>query len=469
MSHKTLAICLLGHISHGKSTLAARLIASTETEDRRSHYPLAIKRQTSAQQVQITGIQLRPQTKDCRLFDIIDVPGHIDYAEKMIAAISHADVGLLTISARAGELQSGILGLTLEHANIARAVNIRRLIIAINKMDTIKWSESRYEAIVHQVCGELTAIGYRPQNLMFVPVSAKDDMNIHCSNAPHAWTHLLPTLTSALLHLPSKSPPVRVMHRRTTLNILSVVSQSKFAATVCVRVAGARLEVGNMITFAPTGLVGTVVKLDNGATQITQVRNHCTVSVSLSSQRVPGPAPGEPGVIVDDEEGVSEPQASVCDGDDDSDDDASEPQASVDDASDDDASERPTVIVGPHVVSDGVIRAGDKACAAFAAAPKINHRVVVHMIVHNLPAALASRGLPCDFNCFLHFRGGKVKCRLTSFVDARNMRIRSRDARKVGNQCAAIFSLERNVCIDKQERVILRAGDVIIGAGVVTH
>jgi peptide chain release factor subunit 3 len=89
---------------------------------------------------------------DKRRFTIIDAPGHKNYVPSMIEGASQADVGILIISARKGEFETGFEkgGQTREHALLAKTAGVKRLVLVINKMDdvTVSWSEERFFQIL---------------------------------------------------------------------------------------------------------------------------------------------------------------------------------------------------------------------------------------------------------------------------------------------------------------------------------
>jgi peptide chain release factor subunit 3 len=102
-----------------------------------------------------------------RRFTILDAPGHKNYVPNMIGGAAQADVAILVISAKRGEFESGFdkSGQTREHAALAKANGIKKLVVAINKMDepTVAWAKERYDEIVEKLKPFLKSCGYNPK------------------------------------------------------------------------------------------------------------------------------------------------------------------------------------------------------------------------------------------------------------------------------------------------------------------
>jgi len=104
-------------------------------------------------------------------FTILDAPGHRDFIPNMIAGASQADFAVLVIDASTGSFESGLKGQTKEHALLVRSMGVQRLIIAVNKLDTVFWSQDRFDEISQQVSAFLTNAGFLPKNITYIPLS----------------------------------------------------------------------------------------------------------------------------------------------------------------------------------------------------------------------------------------------------------------------------------------------------------
>lgn len=100
-----------------------------------------------------------------RRYTVLDAPGHKTFVPSMIGGASQADVGILVISARKGEYETGFEkgGQTREHAVLAKTQGVNKLIVVVNKMDdpTVEWSKDRFTECITKLAQFLKATGYK--------------------------------------------------------------------------------------------------------------------------------------------------------------------------------------------------------------------------------------------------------------------------------------------------------------------
>ena len=99
----------------------------------------------------------------------------------MIGGASQADIGVLVISARKGEYETGFEkgGQTREHAMLAKTQGVNKLVVAVNKMDDCDWSEERFKECTTKLLMFLKGLGYNPKtDIMVMPISAQTTMGI---------------------------------------------------------------------------------------------------------------------------------------------------------------------------------------------------------------------------------------------------------------------------------------------------
>ncbi|KKO98392.1 hypothetical protein THAR02_09500 [Trichoderma harzianum] len=193
-------IIFIGHVDAGKSTLGGSILWTTGMVDERtmdkykkeakdlgreSWYlswvmDLTKEERTKGKTVEV-GRGFFETEK--RRYSILDAPGHKTYVPSMIGGASQADVGILVISARKGEYETGFErgGQTREHAMLAKTQGVNKLIVAINKMDdpTVEWSEERYKECTTKLQQFLKGTGYNLKtDVYFIPVAAQMSLNI---------------------------------------------------------------------------------------------------------------------------------------------------------------------------------------------------------------------------------------------------------------------------------------------------
>eukprot|EP00731_Ephydatia_muelleri_P029219 Em0020g863a len=188
-----LNIVFIGHVDAGKSTIGGHILYLTGQVDKRTleryereakemnreSWYLSWALDTNAEE-RNKGITVEVGRAafetEKRRFCILDAPGHAGYVPNMISGAAQADVGVLVISARKGEFETGFekRGQTREHAMLAKTVGVKHLVILVNKMDdpTVCWSEERFEECKTKLIPFLKKVGFNPKtDIFFIPVS----------------------------------------------------------------------------------------------------------------------------------------------------------------------------------------------------------------------------------------------------------------------------------------------------------
>jgi sulfate adenylyltransferase large subunit len=171
-----------GSVDDGKSTLIGRLLVDTKSvfEDQLKHVEQVTARRGGAgmdlalitdglraerEQGITIDVAYRYFSTPRRSFIIADTPGHIQYTRNMVTGASTANAAIVLIDAR-----NGVLTQSKRHAFIASLLGIPHLIVAVNKMDLVDWSEDRYEEIkatFREWAAKLDA-----RDIQFIPMSA---------------------------------------------------------------------------------------------------------------------------------------------------------------------------------------------------------------------------------------------------------------------------------------------------------
>ncbi|HBC03144.1 MAG TPA: sulfate adenylyltransferase, partial [Aequorivita sp.] len=132
-----------------------------------------------------------------RKFIIADTPGHIQYTRNMVTGASTANAALILIDARHGVIEQ-----TKRHAFIASLLQIPHIIVCINKMDLVDYSEEVYENIINQF-EEFSSKLY-VKDIQFLPISALDGDNVVNRSTNMDWYKGAPLLyTLETMHISS--------------------------------------------------------------------------------------------------------------------------------------------------------------------------------------------------------------------------------------------------------------------------
>src|ERR1700704_2857076 len=191
-----LRIATAGSVDDGKSTLIGRLLydskavmddqwASVErtSKDRGHEYTdlsLVTDGLRAEREQGITiDVAYRYFATPKRKFIIADTPGHTQYTRNMVTGASTADLALVLIDARKGVLEQ-----SRRHAVIASLLQVKHLVLCVNKMDLVDFDEERYD----EICAEFTEFAAKLDidDLTFIPISALMGDNVvqHSLNTP---------------------------------------------------------------------------------------------------------------------------------------------------------------------------------------------------------------------------------------------------------------------------------------------
>lgn len=280
-----LNLVIIGHVDHGKSTLMGHVLYLTGFVDERTirEYEEQAKR-LGRETWKFAWIldkykeeRERGLTIDLGFykfetakyeFTIIDAPGHRDFVKNMVTGASQADAALLVVSAKEGEYEAGIspAGQTREHVFLAKTMGINQLVVAINKMDTVNYSEERYNEVKEGIARLLRMVGYKVDKIPFVPVSGLYGDNIIKKSDKMPWYRGL-TLIEALDVF---EEPVRPIDKPLRIPIQDVYSIKGVGTVPVGRVETGVLKVGDRVIFMPPKIVGEVKSIETHHVRIDQ-------------------------------------------------------------------------------------------------------------------------------------------------------------------------------------------------------
>jgi elongation factor 1-alpha len=271
------SIVVIGHVDAGKSTTTGHLIYKCGGIDKRTiekfekeaaemgkqsfKYAWVLDNLKAERERGITiDIALWKFESPKYSFTVIDAPGHRDFIKNMITGTSQADVAVLVIDSAPGGFEGGWAaeGQTREHALLAFTLGVKQMIVALNKMDSCDYSESRYNDIKEEVSAYLKKVGYKPAKINFVPISGWVGDNMLEKSDKMPW-YKGPTLLDALDNV---NPPKRPTDKPLRLPLQDVYKIGGIGTVPVGRVETGIIKPGMMCCFAPTGLVSEVKSVE---------------------------------------------------------------------------------------------------------------------------------------------------------------------------------------------------------------
>ncbi len=270
----------IGHVDHGKSTLVGRLLYDTgnlRDEELRKLKDLAkeLKKETfefafvmdklKEERERGVTIDIMHQRFDTQkyYFTIIDAPGHRDFVKNMITGTSQADGAILVVSAK-----DGVQDQTKEHAYLARVLGVGQLVVAVNKMDAVNYEESAYNKTKEEVTKLLKGVGFKVDEIPFVPTSGYVGDNVAKKSDKIAW-YKGPTLVEALDLFKVPDQPIDKPLRLPIQDVYSITG----VGTVPVgRVETGILRVNDKIMFMPSKTQGEVKSIEMHHEQVQEAR-----------------------------------------------------------------------------------------------------------------------------------------------------------------------------------------------------
>ena len=262
-------VVVIGHVDSGKSTTTGHLIYKCGGIDPRTiekfekesaemgkgsfKYAWVLDNLKAERERGITiDISLWKFQSDKYYFTIIDAPGHRDFIKNMITGTSQADVAILVVAAGTGEFEAGISknGQTREHILLSYTLGVRQMVVAVNKMDSVKYDQKRYMEIKQEIGAFLKKTGYNPDKINFVPISGFQGDNMIEASTNMPW-YKGPTLLGAL---DSLTEPVRPVDKPLRLPVQDVYKIGGIGTVPVGRVETGVLKPGMTVCFAPSGV-----------------------------------------------------------------------------------------------------------------------------------------------------------------------------------------------------------------------
>jgi bifunctional enzyme CysN/CysC len=281
-------IATAGSVDDGKSTLIGRLLYDSKAifEDQYE----AVERASKGDYVDLAlltdglraereqGITIdvayRYFSTPRRTFILADTPGHVQYTRNMVTGASTADLAIVLVDARKGMLEQ-----SRRHAFLASLLRVPHLVVAVNKMDLVDWSEETFEGIREEFSAFASKLNV--PDLTVVPISALHGDNVvtHSTNTP--WYEGT-TLLHHLEHVHVASDRNLVDPRFPVQYVIRPQSDAHhdyrgYAGTV----ASGVLRPGDEVQVLPSGLTTTIAGIDGPRGPVDEAFPPMSVTIRL--------------------------------------------------------------------------------------------------------------------------------------------------------------------------------------------
>jgi bifunctional enzyme CysN/CysC len=289
---RPLRFASVGSVDDGKSTLIGRLLHDSKSifEDQLEHIEAVSKRRgtdyvdlalltdglrAEREQGITIDVAYRYFSTPHRDFVIADCPGHIQYTRNMITGASTADLAIVLIDAR-----NGVVEQTRRHSLLVSLLGVPHLVICVNKMDLVEYSQDRFEEIREQFTEFATRLDLR--DVTFIPISALNGDNVVDRSDNMKWfdgTTLLHHLESVYIASDANQIdprfPVQYVIRPQT-------SEHHDYRGYAGQVAGGVMRPGDDVVVLPSGFGSTIAAIDTPDGPVEEAVPGMAVTVRLA-------------------------------------------------------------------------------------------------------------------------------------------------------------------------------------------
>ncbi len=262
-----LKVVFVGHVDHGKSTLIGRIFYDTKSlpdgkveqiqkacreEGMEFEYAFLLDALLEEQEQNITIDTTQIQFKtEKRPYVIIDAPGHKEFLKNMITGAASADAAVLLIAANEGVREQ-----SRRHGYLLSLLGIKQVVVAVNKMDLVGFSEETFRAVVAEYEAFLSQIGLEART--FVPISAKNGLNVALKAPAEMPWYQGPTITDMLDTFESPKTLEELPLRFPVQDVYRFDERRIIAG----RIESGTLKVGDRLVFSPNNKTSVVASIE---------------------------------------------------------------------------------------------------------------------------------------------------------------------------------------------------------------
>ncbi len=260
-SREDMAITIVGHVDHGKSTIIGRLMADTNSlpegkleqvkeNCRRNSKPfeyaflLDALKDEQAQGITIDAARCFFKT-NLRDYIILDSPGHIEFLKNMVTGASRAEAALLVIDAKEGVQEN-----STRHGYLLSMLGINQISVIVNKMDLVDYDEKVFKNIIREYSEFLNKIDVTPTS--FIPVSGLKGDNVANKSENMPW-YKGKTVLQQLDEFKNAKPLTQSPFRMPVQGVYKFTNQDDSRRIIAGTIESGKISVGDEIVFYPSG------------------------------------------------------------------------------------------------------------------------------------------------------------------------------------------------------------------------
>ena len=263
-------IVFIGHVDHGKSTLVGRVLLETGTiaphiiekfkkmaeEKGKATFEFAWVMDNLKEERE-RGVTIDVAHKkfetDKYYFTVIDAPGHRDFVKNMITGTSQADAAVLVVSAKDGPQAQ-----TKEHIFLAKTLGVSQYIVAVNKMDAVKYDEAAFNKTKTDVMNIMKMVGIKESDVTFIPVSALAGRGVKEIESDLGWYKGIPLIKA----LDTFKIPTKPTEKPLRLPIQDVYSITGIGTVPVGRVETGVMKPNMKVVFQPADKQGEIKSIE---------------------------------------------------------------------------------------------------------------------------------------------------------------------------------------------------------------
>lgn len=285
-TQESMNIVIVGHVDHGKSTIIGRMLADTDSlpqgkleqvkeQCRRNSKPFeyaflldALKDERS-QGITIDTARVFFKTEK-RKYIILDAPGHIEFLKNMVTGAARAEAALLVIDALEGVREN-----SKRHGYLLSMLGIKQVVVLVNKMDLVDYSEERFQAIVSEYKEFLKELNMEVKT--FIPVSGFYGENIAQHSEKLGWYQGLNVLET-LDDFSSAEESINEIFRMPVQAVYKFTENKDSRRIIAGTIETGSVSVGDTVVFYPSNKKSKVKSIEyfNGESRQTDYSGSAT-------------------------------------------------------------------------------------------------------------------------------------------------------------------------------------------------